>query len=64
MVPRNDMPNDKIDDKYESCASLPNEALIEFIEIYKLEYGLELKNDIAIQKALSVLNMFSLLGRK
>lgn len=39
-------------------ALLPQEALIEFKQIYKEEFGVELPDEEAVKKALAVLNIF------
>ncbi len=43
---------------------LPQEALIEFKQIYKEEFGVELPDEGAVKKATAILNIFKVLAKK
>ncbi|MBI5452866.1 hypothetical protein HY945_05390 [Candidatus Gottesmanbacteria bacterium] len=45
-------------------ALLPQEALIEFKQIYKEEFGVELPDEEAVKKATAVLNIVKVLAKK
>lgn len=45
-------------------ALLPKEALIEFKQIYKEEFGVELLDEEAVKKATAVLNLVKVLAKK
>lgn len=40
---------------------LPQQAIVEFCEIYRKEFGVVLENDIAFEKANRVLGLFRIL---